>query len=103
MNFGNFLWGASGHTLGFSGITLHLGAHYNSIYNSTTNAYDPQFDSKDDQLSISRGVEFYKQNLFRECTWSQSTGLNLQKNENDVQNHIFFYSNNVVCISTTFL
>jgi RHS repeat-associated protein len=75
MNFGNFLWGASGHSLGFSETTLKLAAHYNSVMNSGTNGYGSQLDSKDDQLSISRGVNFSKTNQFRDRTWTPATGL----------------------------
>jgi hypothetical protein len=75
MNFGNFLWGAAGHSLGFSETSLKGAAHYNSLFNSSTNGYKPQWDSSDDQLSISRGVNFSKINQFRDRTWSPSTGL----------------------------
>jgi hypothetical protein len=75
MNFGNFLWGASGHSLGFSETTLKVAAHYNSVMNSETNGYKPQLDSKDDQLSIRRGVNFSKTNQFRDRTWTPTGGL----------------------------
>ena len=75
MNFGNFLWGASGHSLGFSETTLRAGAHYNSVMNPGTNGYSRQLDSKDDQLSISRGVNFSKTNQFRKRTWTPTGGL----------------------------
>jgi RHS repeat-associated protein len=65
MNFGNFLWGAAGHSLGFSETTLKLGAHFNSVFNSRTNGYGGQLDSKDDQFSIIRGVNFSKTHKFR--------------------------------------
>jgi RHS repeat-associated protein len=65
MNFGNFLWGAAGHSLGFSETTLKLGAHFNSVFNSRTNGYGAQLDSKDDQLSISRGINFSMTHNFR--------------------------------------
>ena len=60
MNFGNFLWGAAGYALGFSKITLKLAAHWNSIFNYKKNGYRPQLDSKDDQKSISHGVDYAK-------------------------------------------
>ena len=54
-NFGNFLFGAAGATMGFSLFELRVGAHYNSIANPEKNGYRPQFDSLDDQNSIKRG------------------------------------------------
>ena len=60
MNFGNFLWGAAGYSLGFSKAFLKLAAHWNSLFNSKKNGYKPQFDSKDDQKSISNGVDYAK-------------------------------------------
>ncbi|MCX6180582.1 MAG: hypothetical protein NT150_01465, partial [Bacteroidetes bacterium] len=75
MNFGNFLWAAAGNSLGFSGVTLSAAAHYNSVMNSETNGYGAQLDSKDDQLSISRGTSFAQENKFKDRTWSASSGL----------------------------
>ena len=75
MNFGNFLWGASGHSLGFSKTTLKAAAHYNSLFNSDTNGYPSQWDSADDQFSIGRGVDLSTRNQFRDRTWSPTTGL----------------------------
>jgi RHS repeat-associated protein len=66
MNFGNFLWGAAGTSLGFDEITLRLGAHYNSYYNSKTNGYEPQLDSYDDQFSIREGINYANNNGFGE-------------------------------------
>jgi len=66
MNFGNFLWGAAGYSLGLGESTLKLGAHYNSLANSNKNGYNAQFDSQDDQLSITRGILHAKTNRFRE-------------------------------------
>jgi len=57
-NFGNFLFGASGRAMQFTGAELSLGAHYNSVVNSSTNGYSSQLDSSDDQISISSGVLF---------------------------------------------
>ncbi|SIS30052.1 RHS repeat-associated core domain-containing protein, partial [Chryseobacterium joostei] len=57
-NFGNFLFGTSGRAMQFTGAELSLGAHYNSVVNSSTNGYSSQLDSSDDQLSISSGVLF---------------------------------------------
>ncbi|MGB4666017.1 MAG: RHS repeat-associated core domain-containing protein [Bacteroidales bacterium] len=56
MNFGNFLFGAAGKAIGFTLPELLMGAHYNSLFNSNTNGYKPQIDSRDDQLSICMGV-----------------------------------------------
>ncbi len=56
MNFGNYLWGASGFTLGFSFGTLQAGAHVNSLLNFRSNNYSPQWDSPDDQNSIKKGA-----------------------------------------------
>lgn len=77
MNFGNFLWGAAGHSLGFSKTTLKAAAHYNSKFNSGTNGYPSQWDSSDDQFSIGRGVDFSSRNQFRNRTWSPTTGLSI--------------------------
>lgn len=65
MNFGNFLWGATGYTMGFSYLELSWGAHFNSVINSRSNGYLPQFDSKDDQNSIRKGIYFGSKNSFR--------------------------------------
>ncbi len=58
MNFGNFLFGAGGATLGVHLGALRIGGHYNSLFNPETNAYDPQFDSADDQYSIKLGFHY---------------------------------------------
>ena len=56
-NFGNFLFGAAGVSLGYLPLELLLGAHYNSLVNFSTNGgYKPQLDSKDDQISIILGI-----------------------------------------------
>ena len=71
MNFGNFLWGASGYTVGAPLPLLLLGAHANSLGlfsvngNRDYNNYPAQFDSVDDQLSIAIGVLFAKRNNYR--------------------------------------
>jgi RHS repeat-associated protein len=65
MNFGNFLWGAAGHSLGYSKTVLRVGAHANSLFNPSTNGYPSQFDSRDDQRSIRKGAEYSKKNNFR--------------------------------------
>lgn len=70
MNFGNYLWGAAGYSLGFSKMLLKTAAHYNSVANPSTNGYRPQFDSVDDQLSIGQGVSFSLRHLLRYRTLS---------------------------------
>jgi RHS repeat-associated protein len=56
MNFGNYLWGATGYTVGFDYAGLQAGAHANSLLNSRRNGYPAQWDSKDDQRSIIKGI-----------------------------------------------
>jgi hypothetical protein len=56
MNFGNYLWGATGYTVGFNYAGLQAGAHANSLLNSRRNGYPAQWDSKDDQRSILKGI-----------------------------------------------
>lgn len=56
MNFGNYLWGATGYKVGFVYGELQLGAHFNSLFNSARNGYPSQWDSKDDQRSIIKGA-----------------------------------------------
>jgi RHS repeat-associated protein len=70
MNFGNFLFGAGGATLGVHLGALRLGAHKNSRFpedangnriqqgSPNLNGYAPQWDSRDDQRSIKAGY-FY--------------------------------------------
>ena len=70
MNFGNYLWAASGYSLKISLLELKLGAHANSLglfgkSNRNYNGYPPQFDSKDDQLSITEGFIHAKKNKYR--------------------------------------
>jgi RHS repeat-associated protein len=79
MNFGNFLWAAAGYTMGWGEWALRVAAHYNSLTNPSTNGYDRQLDSDDDQLSISRGVNYSIINLFRERSWTPTSGLSKVK------------------------
>ena len=71
MNYGNYLWGASGYTFGFPLFILKTGANINSLglfghrTNRLYNGYYPQFDSKDDQNSIKAGFEHAKRNKYR--------------------------------------
>jgi len=65
MNFGNYLWGATGYTAGFDYSGLQIGAHANSKFNSRRNGYDSQWDSKDDQRSIILGATHAKRAGYR--------------------------------------
>ena len=56
-NFGNFLFGAAGVSMGYYPIELLIGAHFNSLFFPSTNGYIPQLDSFDDQLSIMLGIQ----------------------------------------------
>jgi len=64
-NFGNYLWGATGYTLGYDFSTLKIGGHANSLLNSGANGYSSQLDSADDQRSIVEGAYFALINNFR--------------------------------------
>ena len=57
MNFGNFLWGATGYSMGYGLTTLKTAAHLNSKM-GRGNGYKSQWDSPDDQFSISLGYRF---------------------------------------------
>ena len=70
MNLGNYLWAATGYSLGISTPILLLGAHANSlglfsIKNRDYNGYNPQLDSLDDQLSIFLGARRAKKKGYR--------------------------------------
>ncbi len=65
MNFGNFLWAVTGKSIGIDGETLLFGADINSLINFRENGYRPQLDSKDDQLSISLGVNYAIRHNYR--------------------------------------
>ena len=56
MNFGNYLWGASGYTFGFGTYVLLLGANIHSLTFGHTTWGWPELDSKDDQKSIILGI-----------------------------------------------
>ena len=56
MNFGNYLWGATGYVVGLNYDILQGGAHLNSMLNPGKNGYVRQWDSKDDQRSIRLGI-----------------------------------------------
>jgi len=55
-NFGNYLWGATGYTVGLNYGVLQMGAHLNSLLSPRRNNYSIQLDSKDDQRSIIKGI-----------------------------------------------
>ncbi|MFN0290099.1 RHS repeat domain-containing protein [Pedobacter helvus] len=57
-NFGNFLWGAGAHSLGFPEITGRVGAHAHNFFNDPN--HKGKLDSKDDQYSIHLGYEWKK-------------------------------------------
>jgi hypothetical protein len=78
-NFGNFLWGATGSSLGYTTIDLMKGGHLNSLLNSKSNGYSSQWDSADDQLSIFAGSEFAKRNKYNNITVRISNILNGNK------------------------
>jgi RHS repeat-associated protein len=80
MNFGNYLWAASGFTLGFSYSTLQMAAHGNSLVNSKSNGYPAQWDSKDDQRSIIKGAYYADKNGFRK-TLQQAVDTQNKKNK----------------------
>ena len=70
MNFGNFLWGASGYTIGLPISILEMGAQANSLgifskNNRNYNGYQPQFDSLDDQKSIFAGARYAIRHNYR--------------------------------------
>ena len=66
MNFGNFLWGATGYTLGWKPELLLIGAHVNSLLGGENqNGYIGQFDSTDDQLSIYLGIRYAASHKYR--------------------------------------
>jgi len=69
MNFGNFLFGATGEAIGFSLLELKTGAHYNSLRNPDKNGYGRQIDSYDDQLSIRKGFNFARRQNYDNKEW----------------------------------
>lgn len=79
MNFGNFLYGAGGATLGVHLVALKIGAHVNSRFSTDSNGnritsegsdykangYKPQWDSRDDQRSIKAGYYYARKRGYR--------------------------------------
>ncbi len=72
MNFGNFLWGATGYTVGLPRYVLLMGSHAYRFHETTLRSlfkkgsrFHPEFDSADDQLSIAAGANFAQRNGYR--------------------------------------
>lgn len=65
MNFGNYLWAATGYSVGLNYAELQIGAHANSLLNPGRNGYESQLDSEDDQKSIILGIHHAQENNFR--------------------------------------
>ncbi|UEQ79039.1 RHS repeat-associated core domain-containing protein [Chryseobacterium arthrosphaerae] len=82
MNFGNYLWAASGYTLGFDYSTLQMAGHANSLINSKSNGYKSQWDSADDQKSIIKGANYSSRNSFRAILEKAIQQQNKNKNKN---------------------
>lgn len=66
MNFGNYLWAATGFTLGFEIAILQMGAHANSRNPRAPNGHEPEWDSEDDQRSIKKGAYHAIKHDYRE-------------------------------------
>lgn len=58
MNFGNFLWAATGMSAGYRMGFLQFGGGINSRFSSRRNGYPSQPDSIDDQFSIAQGFYY---------------------------------------------
>lgn len=65
MNFGNYLWAASGYVVGFDIGTLRIGAHLNSKMNGKRDGTSNDWDSVDDQRSIIKGYYHAYRNGYR--------------------------------------
>ncbi len=65
MNFGNYLWAATGFIVGYDYSWLQSGAHVNSLLMPMRNGYPPQWDSYDDQRSIILGAYHAKKRNYR--------------------------------------
>ncbi|MBQ9476823.1 MAG: hypothetical protein IJU63_03445 [Bacteroidales bacterium] len=70
MNLGNYLWSATGYSIGVPTPILLLGAQANNLHlippkKSAAYAIPRQFDSLDDQLSIIAGARHAKMNDYR--------------------------------------
>ena len=58
-NYGNFLWGAGATRLGVPGKIAKIGADVNNFLHDVESRFHP--DSKDDQKSISMGINWAKE------------------------------------------
>lgn len=74
MNFGNFMFGASGEAQGFTLTELKTGAHYNSVKNPNENGYGRQLDSRDDQFSIIQGFNYANQQKYHNMEYQVIVG-----------------------------
>jgi len=76
MNFGNFLFGATGKAMRFFIGELTLGAHYNSLNLNRDggNGYEPQLDSEDDQNSIENGYIHARDNNYEDIEYKVEIG-----------------------------
>jgi RHS repeat-associated protein len=74
MDFGNFLFGAAGRALGLTSFELCMGGHYNSLFNSSTNGYKSQLDSRDDQRSIRHGVQYANKHNYKDRYYGVTVG-----------------------------
>lgn len=68
LNFGNYLWSASGRALGFTEKELKTGANWHNKYYLFSGDLGND-DSPDDQFSISRGVKFANKYDLMNKTW----------------------------------
>ena len=83
MNFGNFLFGAAGKALGLTAFELRMGAHWNSLTNSSSNGYQKQFDSIDDQFSIQKGVGHANKQGYKDIYYRVTVGTLMFKGYGD--------------------
>lgn len=68
LNFGNYLWSASGRALGFTEKELKTGANWHNKHYLFSGDLGND-DSPDDQFSISRGVKFANKYDLMNKTW----------------------------------
>lgn len=71
MNYGNYLWGATGYAVGLNTPLLILGANVHRLYETTVYPIlnnrqpHPELDSKDDKQSIKAGIAHAKRFKYR--------------------------------------
>jgi len=51
-----------------------MGGHYNSLFNSSTNGYKSQLDSRDDQRSIRHGVQYANKHNYKDRYYGVTVG-----------------------------